>query len=90
MRWLEVACRLPGRAWQAATALYFESATGGIRNTDTVTLSARARRRFGLDNRTTLRKALKALERAGLVRVEGRPGARSRITILDVPRGETP
>jgi hypothetical protein len=88
MRWLERACARGGAAWLAASALWFESVTA--KGAATVTLPAKTRRRFGLDSPSTLQRALQALQVAGLVHVEGRPGALSRITILDVPRGETP
>jgi hypothetical protein len=78
---------LPGKAPAAALAVLFRA---GCAKDTVVTLPADTRRRFGLTSRTTFKRALRALQSAGLVRVEGRPGARSSITILDVPRGETP
>jgi hypothetical protein len=83
MRWVSRAAVLPGKALAAGMALWFQSKTDG--GDATVTLPARTRRRFGLDSRHTLHRALKSLQEAGLVRIDGRPGAHSRITILDVP-----
>jgi hypothetical protein len=86
-RWLGRAAALPGKALAAGLALWLEAS---CKRSACVTLLTSTRQLFGLTSRYTLWRALKALEAAGLIRVEGRPGAHSRITILDVPRGETP
>jgi hypothetical protein len=87
MRWLERAAALPGKALAAGVALWFEVR---CRKSAVVTLPANTRRRFGLTGRRSFRRALRSLQVAGLADVEGRPGSHSRITVLDVPRGETP
>ena len=87
LRWVQRAAVLPGKALAAALAILFRA---GCMKSHTTTLDATTRRRFGLTSRTTFKRALRALQGAGLIRVEGRAGAHSRITILDAPRGETP
>jgi hypothetical protein len=74
---------LPGKALPTALALWFEA--GCHKGCAAVTLPANTRRRFGLTARYTLSRSLKALQGAGLIHVESRPGAHSRITILNVP-----
>jgi hypothetical protein len=82
LRWLRRATALGPTPWLAACAVWFEA---GCRRSASVTIPARTRDWFGVSCRRKFRRALAALQEAGLVRVEDRPGSHSRITILDVP-----
>jgi hypothetical protein len=80
MSWVQRATRLSGRTWQVATALWFV----GIRSQSksaTVTLTEKTRRRFNL-SRDAVKRGLKQLADAGLVRVKRQSGRRSVVTIL--------
>ena len=81
MRWIEQAALLPGHAWHLACALWFEALCEKEKPA-TVQPTRRTLRRFGLSSEKTFYRALNALERAGLVRVEAQRGKRPLITIL--------
>ena len=83
--WLRRANRLPGRAAAVATALWFLS---GVKKSATFRLTAEAVDLAGC-GRKPLYRALTALEQAGLIGVQRRPGARPIITIHrpDMPAG---
>jgi hypothetical protein len=54
----------------------------GVQKTETVTLGNSLLRKFGVD-RNTKRRCLKAMEGAGLIAVDQRPGRNPTITILN-------
>ena len=85
MRWVRRATRLPGKAWQLGCALWFEALCSKNRS-PVVILQRRKREWFGLERRAFYR-ALEALQKAKLIRVEPRRGKAPEITILDVPMG---
>jgi hypothetical protein len=85
MSWVERAAPLPGRAWHLACALWFEALCSKAKH-PTVQPTRRTLQRFGLAARPTLYRAVATLERAGLIRVEGRHGRRPLVTIL--PTGQ--
>ena len=83
MAWIERSASLPGRAWHLACALWFEAVcTRG--KPAIVKPTRRTLQRFGLSSDSTYYRALKALELAGLIRVEPREGRRPLVTILPV------
>jgi hypothetical protein len=86
MSWVERAAALPGRAWQMACALWFQALCSKPK-CPTVQLERRTLTRFSLLAGPTRRRALNALERAGLIRVEYRAGRRPIVTILPAPSG---
>ncbi len=78
-RWLEAAAGLPGKALVVGLAVW---RAAGCRDARTVPLNLSA---LGLVRRTAQR-ALRALERAGLVTVEHRPGRAVLVTLCEPPR----
>jgi hypothetical protein len=83
MPWLCAAARAAGqgRGFQVAIALWFLS--GLNHQARTVRLSSAVLREFGVDRHAGYR-GLKALEMAGLVRVDRHAGRLPRVTILGV------
>lgn len=77
--WLAAAAKIPGHALQVAVAIRHQAA---LERSKSIALQGRWQAELGFD-RHTERRALRALQRAGLVSVEQRRGARPRITILD-------
>lgn len=83
MEWIERATPLRGRAWHLACALWFDALCArGKTKSAVVQPSRRTLRRFGICAASTYYRALDALEIAGLVHVEKRPGRRPLVTIL--------
>jgi hypothetical protein len=78
--WVAQAAALPGRAWHLACALWHDAQCQKGKFA-TLRPTRRTLRRFGLSDRTYYR-ALRALESAGLIRVEGLRGRRPLVTIL--------
>lgn len=76
--WLTTCACLPGRALQVALALWFEA---GLRKSHTVQLRPKHLRALGTD-RHAVRRALLAMEGAGLVTVTRAPGRAHVVTIL--------
>jgi DNA-binding MarR family transcriptional regulator len=81
MNWLNQAARLPGKALHVGIALWHLA--GLSRQAGTVSLSATVLRDMGI-SRTTGYRALAALEKAGLVRVERQSGRLPRVTLLAI------
>jgi hypothetical protein len=82
MAWLERAASLPGRALHIGVMLWYYV---GLHKSARVKFSlSRCERRLGFD-RTTATRGLAALERAGLVTVERRPGQRPVVTVIHNP-----
>ena len=78
MKWLGVAARLKGKALAVGIALWFKD--GATRNS-TIKTSPLLWKKLGI-HRNSASRALKALEEAGLVIVEHRPGQTPLVTIL--------
>jgi hypothetical protein len=86
--WLARALRLPGKALAVGVLLWWEA---GCANRATVRFHQGLRRELGLGcHEDTVRRGLRALEAAGLVRV-GRPSGRClEVTLLDAPPDAPP
>jgi len=88
--WLRRANRLPGSAAAVASSLWF---LAGVKKSATFRLTAEAVDLAGC-GRKSLYRALAALEQAGLIGVQRRPGARPIITIhrpdVSAGAGNTP
>jgi hypothetical protein len=78
MVWLERAASLPGRALHVGIMLWY---VAGLKKSGRFRFSLAACARLGFD-RTTASRGLRALEMAGLVVVERRPGCKPIVTIL--------
>ena len=75
--WLSVAARLPGKALHVGLAIWH---LAGFKNTTTIELSRVPLKSLGVTRQAAYR-GLKALEGAGLVRAERRPGRKTRVII---------
>ncbi|MEW6406866.1 MAG: hypothetical protein AB1649_34245 [Chloroflexota bacterium] len=80
LEWMAAAGRLPGKVMQVATALWFQF---GVEKSLTVSLSSKVLKKFGVDRHSKSR-ALKALERAGLVSVKQSPGCNPVVTFIEI------
>src|SRR5262245_39731166 len=80
MSWVEKAANLPGRAWHLACALLFEASLAKRRHN--LRLSGSTRQRFGLESRTTIRRAVHSLQQEGLIRVTTKAGRLSVFSLL--------
>lgn len=78
--WLTRAARLPGKALPVALALWFRA---GVDRQAGVGLSTVLCQSFGVD-RYAKRRALFALEQAGLIQVERQRGKNPRVTLLSI------
>lgn len=78
MDWLKQAAKLPGRALHAGVALWF---LDGFQQTGTVQARPSVLRDLGLDRHASYR-ALRELEKAGLVSVVRKRGAAAMVTLL--------
>jgi hypothetical protein len=76
--WLQQTAQLPGRAFHAGVALWF---LDGFQQTGTVQARPGVLRDFGLDRHASYR-ALRELEKAGLVSVVRKRGAAAMVTLL--------
>jgi hypothetical protein len=76
--WIEVAAKLPGKALALGIALW---RLAGAVKSQTVRLSNAEVAALGID-RNSKSRALRDLERAGLITVERRPGCSPRVTIV--------
>jgi hypothetical protein len=75
--WLQSAAKLPGKALAVGIVLWFHDGVGDPDKPICPTLLEQ----FGVERRAGYR-GLKALERAGLVRVDRAPGRCPRVTII--------
>lgn len=78
LEWIARANALPGKAGAVGLALWF---LVGVQKSRTVKLTGEVER-IAACGRKALYPALAALEKAGLVTVERKPGARAVVTIL--------
>ena len=76
--WFAAAYGLPGSCGQVGLALWF---LGGMNDSDTVKLTRKTSTMFGLSRWATSR-ALTAMERAGLIRVERGRGRAPVVTLV--------
>jgi DNA-binding transcriptional ArsR family regulator len=83
LSWLGRACELPGKALATGLAIWFLSGLRGGRM-DSLKLTSATLERFGV-SRSAKSRALKALEKAGLINVRREPRKNPLVTILDVP-----
>ncbi len=79
--WLFATARLPGKALAVALLLCHLSS---MRRTRVGVLSMKRLAKWGI-HRNAAYRALKAMEQAGLVKVERHVGRLSRVTLLDTP-----
>ena len=80
MPWLECAARLPGKCLQIGVAVWY---LAGIQKTTTVALGNGLLKKLGVDRKAKAH-CLKALQKAGLISMEQRPGCNPRVTILEL------
>ena len=81
MGWVSRLANIPGKAPVLAGLMLFHLA--GLKKTqERLPLCAKQMRQFGIRNVQTVRKALVAMEAAGLVAVERPPGRCPLITII--------
>jgi hypothetical protein len=78
--WLTGVMQMKGKELHIAMLLWQEA---GFRKSRTVKLSMKRVDELGF-SRWTARRALKSMEKAGFVRVEGGPGKLKRVEILDL------
>lgn len=78
LEWITRANALPGKAGAVGLALWF---LVGVKSSRTIKLTGEVERIAACD-RKAVYPALTALETAGLIAVERRPGARAVVTIL--------
>ena len=76
--WLQKASSLPGKCLAVGTVLWFRA---GLERSGSVSLNLSRLNEWGL-TKDSARRALNALEGAGLVRVLRRPGRKPLVTIL--------
>ena len=81
LAWLGSAAGLPGKALAVGLAIWFQR---GLKKRETVTLTGSVLNQLGVSRHAKYR-ALAALEKAGLVRVERRTGKNPTVEILMVP-----
>jgi DNA-binding transcriptional ArsR family regulator len=86
LAWLEIAGRLPGKALLVGLHVWFQA---GLRNSRSVPLNQSRLARPGMSDKT-VRRGLRALERAGLVTVDRKPGRKPIVTLLDPPAAVPP
>jgi hypothetical protein len=81
LAWLGRVCRLRGQKVLAvALAVWFVSGLRGRR--EGLKVTTRVVQRFGVNDRSAKKRALDALERAGLIRVDRQQGKNPLVTIL--------
>jgi hypothetical protein len=86
LAWLEAAGGLPGKALLVGVHVWFQA---GLRHSRSVPLNQSRLARPGMSDKT-VRRGLKALERAGLVTVDRQPGRKPIVTLLDPPTAVSP
>ena len=80
-RWVEAAARRPGKTLAVGLVVWFEA---GCRNARTVPVTLARLARLGMSEQTASR-AVRELERAGLVTVERSPGRGLVVTLNEPP-----
>ena len=82
--WLTLAAQLPGKALHVGVALWFWA---GITYSREIALSVTRLAELGVGRHAAYR-ALKGLEKAGLVDVQRHPGRKPIVTVLDAPKSD--
>ena len=77
--WMETAARLPGKATQAAVAIWFRH---GLTHGGVIRFTRRLAQQFGI-GRKAVTAALTNLETAGLISVLRPPGCAPRVKVLE-------
>jgi hypothetical protein len=85
LSWWGRACELPGKALAVASAVWWLAGVRGGK--DNLRLTSPVLERFGVTDRSTKYRALRALKKAGLIRVDGERGKNPEVTILPDDRG---
>lgn len=80
--WLSMAAELPGKALHVGMAIWYLK---GLTKRDSVKVTSKTRKKFSLRRDAYLR-GLEQLEKAGLVRVERKPGACAEIILESAPQ----
>jgi hypothetical protein len=81
--WLGRACELPGKALATGLAIWFLSGLRRQRK-EGLLLTNELLSKFGVTDRTTKYRALRALKKAGLIHVDQQIGKNPLVTIVDV------
>lgn len=84
LQWAQQASQLPGKALNVGIMLWY---LAGVTKSSTVTLKRSLLEKFGL-TRETGRRALLALEKANLVRVERNGRKKPKVTLVEAPKPE--
>ena len=82
--WIERAAALPGQALAVGLVLWFEA---GCLKTRTVKMTLARLQQLAMSE-AAARRGLRALEIAGLVALESKPGRATEVTILEAPGTE--
>lgn len=85
LRWLEIAANLPGRSLHVANAIWYRA---GLESNGTIRLGNAVLNKFGVKP-DAKRRALNALEGAGLIKVQREDNKNPLVTILPVPSQKT-
>ena len=83
--WLSRAGQLPGRALHVALAIRMWT---GIKKTDCIVMPTSTLAEMGV-NRHASRRAVRALEQAGLLMVTRRRGRKTRVQVIEVHEAQT-
>jgi hypothetical protein len=82
LSWWGRACELPGKALAVASAIWWLAGVRGVKGD--LRLTSSILERFGVTDRSTKYRALKALKEAGLIRVDVKHGKNPEVTIVPV------
>ena len=80
MNWLHAASKLPGKSLMVGLILWH---LRGVRRTPVISLGNKILEEYGIDRKAKAR-CLKAMQNAGLIKVEQRRGCNPTVTILDI------
>jgi hypothetical protein len=80
MNWLSTANKLPGKSLMVGLILWH---LRGVRRTPVISLGNKILEEYGIDRKAKAR-CLKAMQNAGLIKVEQRRGCNPTVTILDI------
>jgi hypothetical protein len=83
LHWLSLACKLPGKVVATALAIWFQAGRQG--HEEGIKLTSQILDRFHVDRHAKFR-ALKELEKAGLIRVHRQAGKNPIVDLLEIDR----